>query len=189
MIAQLHGTILDVSPTHIVLDVGGVGYRIAIRSVEAFTTGDTARLFTHLAVRENALDLYGFLTEEELDIFELLLKVPKIGPKSAMQILAQADIGLLKKAVATDDPSYLSKMSGIGKKSAEKIVLGLKDVFEAADFIADKYQHEAVDSDVIDALVALGYSQKDAREVLRKLPEELSDTNAKIAAALKHLGS
>jgi Holliday junction DNA helicase RuvA len=189
MIAELRGTVVDIGLAHITLDVRGVGYRIAVCSVQDFVLNTEAHLHTHLAVRETALDLYGFLEKEELAIFELLLKLPKIGPKSAMQILSQADIDLLKKAVASNDPSYLSKMSGIGKKSAEKIVVGLKDVFEDAEFENSLSEDTHADSDAIDALVTLGYSQRDAREALRRLSEDIVETNERIKAALKHLGS
>jgi len=189
MIAELQGTVVRVGLTDIVLDVGGVGYRIAVCSPRNFSPKETSRLFTYLAVRENSLDLYGFLTEEEHDIFQLLLKLPKIGPKSAMQILSQADIALLKKAVASNDPTYLSKMSGIGKKSAEKIVAGLKDVFEDIEFEEKASLDANTDTDVIDALMALGYTQKDARDALKKLPEDITDTTARVKAALKSIGN
>lgn len=188
MIAQLSGTVVGTTLTHITVDVGGVGYRVFVRGGATFSEGESVRLFTYLAVRENALDLYGFLTEEELEVFELLLRIPKIGPKSALHILSQAEIDLLKKAVAEDDPSYLAKMSGIGKKSAEKIVLGLKDVFEAAEY-SDASGSGAQNTDAIDALIALGYSQKDAREALKEVPEEATDTKARVTAALRKLGS
>jgi Holliday junction DNA helicase RuvA len=188
MIARLTGMVVDVGFTHIVLDVAGVGYRIAVRSPSRFKVDAVAALHTHLAVRENALDLYGFENRDELEMFEQLLRLPKIGPKSAMQVLVQADIDLLKKSVAANDPTYLSKMSGIGKKSAEKIVLGLKDVFEyeEGDARATLSQN---DLDAMDALMALGYSQRDAREALQRLSPEVTLTNDRIKEALKTLGS
>ncbi len=188
MIARLTGTVVDTRLTHIILDVGGVGYSVAIRLTSHFAVGDRITLHTHLAVRENAQDLYGFLTEDELTMFEHLIKLPKIGPKSAMQILSQAELDLLKQAVMQNDPTYLSKMSGIGKKSAEKIVLGLKDIFESNDF---EFSHGegGPDADTIDALIALGYSQKDAREALQKLPPDITDTNERIKQALRVVGS
>src|SRR5690606_3850094 len=108
-----------------VLDVHGIGYLVFISGKTTYTHGDQCTLFTHLAVRENALDLYGFSTRDELSVFEALIKIPKIGPKTAIQILSQTDLTTLSRAVSSDDASYLSKMSGIGKKSAEKIVAGL----------------------------------------------------------------
>ena len=184
MIARLTGTVVDVRLTHIVLDVGGVGYLLAVRIASYFEVGSVVTLHTHLAVRENAMDLYGFLTVDELEMFNHLIKLPKIGPKSAMQILSQAELELLTQAIVQNDPTYLSKMSGIGKKSAEKIVQGLKDIFDAGDFL-HLTGAEGNDTDAIDALIALGYSMKDAREALQKLPPTITDTNERIKQALK----
>jgi len=119
-------------------------------------------------------------------MFELLIELPKIGPKTALQIMTQADVALLRKAALSGDAAYLSKMSGIGKKSAEKIVVGLRDKFGADDMYADE-QHEG-DHDVIDALMTLGYSQKESRDALTNIPAELTDTNERIKAALKRVG-
>ncbi len=185
MIAQLKGDVVDITPTHIILDVNGVGYLIAISSHKDFKTNQEVKLFTHLAVRETALDLYGFITRDEKNIFQLLLKLNKIGPKSAMQILSNADVPLLKKAVAEQDAVYLSKMSGIGKKTAEKVVEGLKDVFEEMGETAFKQTDLSGDSDVIDALMALGYTQKDARDALQKISPKTTDINEKIKEVLK----
>ena len=183
---MLQGKVASVREGRIVLAVGGVGYIVAIRSTLDFVVGNETTLHTHLAVRENALDLYGFLTLEELRMFEELIKLPKIGPKSAMQILMQADVTTLKKAIATQDPIFLTKMSGIGKKTAEKIVAELKDAF------ADEIFAESTpsgDHDVIDALMTLGYSQKDAREASLKISADITDTRKRITAALKIVSS
>jgi len=192
MIRHLTGTVRAATAGAVVLDVQGVGYLVAVRdSAATFPLDSTRSLWTHLAVRENALDLYGFATQDELEIFELLLGLPKIGPKSAMQIMQQADIALLKEAVAKEDPTYLAKMSGIGKKTAEKIVLGLKDIFADRGFSetlaggpTQSWQQET-----IDALVALGYPQKDAREAVQALPDTVTDTNAALTTALRSLSS
>lgn len=188
MIAMLRGQVEDIRGSHIVLDVGGVGYLVAVRAPLDFKLNETVSFHTHLAVRENALDLYGFVTRDEREMFEHLLKLPKIGPKSAMQILTQADIPLLKKAVINGDATYLSKMSGIGKKSAEKIVSGLRDIFDGADYFGEG-SADGSDSDTIDALVALGYPQRDAREALGKIDPEVTGTNDRLKAALRLLGS
>jgi len=185
MIARLTGDVVDTRFTHIVIDVGGVGYLVAVRNGTTYTIGSKVTLNTYLAVRENALDLYGFETIDEHAMFEELIKLPKIGPKTAMQILAQADIETLKKAVRMDDPTYLSKMSGIGKKSAEKIVAGLKDILGDEVLLGDSSGTHESDADVIDALLALGYSERDAREAVQNIPSDVIDTNARIKYALK----
>ena len=187
MIAKLSGTVADATLTHIILDVGGVGYLLAVRAPSDFPIGSPAELHTHLAVRETAMDLYGFATRDELEMFELLLKLPKIGPKSAMQIMSQADITLLKESVAKQDATYLSKLSGIGKKSAEKIVAGLKDYFDDMELYGGN-SVSGGEADVVDALIALGYTQKDARDALQKMPAEITDTNARIKEALRLIG-
>ncbi len=187
MIAKLTGTVLDVHPHYIVLDVHGVGYRIAVRTSDMYTEGDTASLHTHLAVRENALDLYGFSTMDAFTMFEHLIKLPKIGPKTALQILNQADTAILKKAVHTNDAVYLSKVSGIGKKSAEKIVAGLKDVLDDTDTDFDTTHTNNHDADVIDALISLGYTQKDAFDAVQKIDPAIISTNERIKQALKYI--
>jgi len=169
------------------VDVGGIGYLIHTPSaVGTLSSGGPISFHTYLAVRENALDLYGFLTEEELEMFAHLISLPKIGPKSAMQIMSQADVALLRKAALSGDATYLSKISGIGKKSAEKIVIGLRDKFGAEDLLPG--EHHEGDHDVIDALMTLGYSQKESRDALSRIPPEATETNDRIKAALKMLG-
>ena len=190
MIRQLRGIIAEISEGAVVLDVAGVGYLVATNKIPHTTKiGSETTLHTYLAVRENALDLYGFEHRDELEIFELLITLPKIGPKSALQILSQADIELLKNAVLNNDATYLSKMSGIGKKTADKIVLELSDKFakryDAGAAIGQTGNSDA--SDVIDALVTLGYPLADARSIVQKLPPHISANDA-IKEALKQLG-
>lgn len=187
MIRRIQGEILGIGIFAVTVDVHGVGYLIHTPSVlDGLHEGDTLTLHTHLAVRENALDLYGFLTVEELDMFTLLIGLPKIGPKSALLVMSQADVALLRKATLSGDATYLSKISGIGKKSAEKIVLGLRDKFGASDIVQGDYSD--TDHDVIDALITLGYSQKESRDTLKKMTSDTTDTNTRIKAALKLLG-
>lgn len=193
MIRRLTGTIVDTGVAHVVIDVGGVGYLVrTTTSGLSYQLESMASFWTYLAVRETALDLYGFVTRDELELFELLLTLPKIGPKSAAQILGQADITLLKQAVIQEDATYLSKMSGIGKKSAEKIVLGLKgkiDAWQETDGGEAAIPNASFQTEAIDALITLGYPQKDARETIQALPPEITTTTAAITAALRQLGS
>ncbi len=188
MIRQLRGSIAHIDIGTLVLDIGGVGYQVAVSAQPKAKLGDEITLHTHLAVRETALDLYGFETRDELEIFELLLTIPKIGPKSALQVLSQADIELLKQAVLTNDASYLSKLSGIGKKTAEKIVSELSDSFSERFDTAGAYGASGTDTnDVIDALVALGYPLSDVRGAIKELPEDISPGEA-VKQALRYLG-
>jgi Holliday junction DNA helicase RuvA len=133
MIARIEGTIIHTTDKFFVIDVSGVGYKVFITTdtVGAYGMGDAVALWTYTAVRENSLDLYGFGSIDELSFFELLLDVSGIGPKSALSILTVASIDTLKKAIATGDTSYLNKVSGIGRKTADKIVLELRDKLKA----------------------------------------------------------
>src|SRR5581483_497384 len=137
--------------------------------------------WTYLAVRENALDLYGFQKKEELDFFELLISVSGIEPKSAMAILSVASISNLRHAISTGDTSHLVKVSGVGRKSAEKIVLELKDKLDGLS--ADMTIAQAGDVDALEALKSLGYGEREVREVLKKITDA-ANTNDKIKKAL-----
>jgi len=187
MIRQIRGTIIAHEEQAVVVDVHNIGYLVFTVDFPALET--EASFYTHLAVRENALDLYGFESEMMLAMFELLLTVPKIGPKSALQILAQSDIAALQKAIINEDPSFLTKVSGIGKKTAENIVVALKGKIDAdiAFEDGDGTEHEA--HEIIEALISLGYAQKDAREAVKKIPSDITETRARIAVALKVLSS
>jgi Holliday junction DNA helicase RuvA len=169
-----------------VIDVNGVGYKV-------FTTAgvlekhlqDTVTFWTYLAVREDALDLYGFPAKDELDMFEMLLTVNGIGPKSALSILNVANPATIRRAVATEDPGYLTKVSGVSKKNAEKIVLDLKNKLLVVEDEAEAAHHYGSDS--LEALIALGYSERDSREALKKVPKDIQDTGESIRYALKIL--
>lgn len=193
MIRSIRGTVIDITEQSVVINVHGVGYLVHTNTAGKNILLDTEQSFwTYLAVRETALDLYGFTTRDELEIFELLLGLPKIGPKSAAQILAQADIALLTDAVTQGDPTYLSKMSGIGKKTAEKIVHELKDVFAERGLTASTHSGIVTtgwQQETIDALVALGYPHKDARDAVQALPDTIADTNTALTTALRSLSS
>ncbi len=199
MIRHIRGTVSHVEPAYAVIDVHGIGYLVYITTRTHLVPAQETHLYTYLAVRETALDLYGFTTMEELSFFELLLQLPKIGPKSALQILSQADTSLLQSAIISQDAGHLSKMSGITKKTAEKIVLGLKDIFDAhaytygkSDAMSDQEQsHALFTSDTIDALVTLGYQQADARKAVQQLLTEkphISNVNDAIKEVLRILG-
>ncbi len=195
MIRRLRGEIVSQTDHTVLLDVQGVGYLIYVPRLMPEAIGSTVILNTYLAVRENALDLYGFTLLDELELFEQLLTLPKIGPKSALQILSQADLMLIKTAVANNDPQHLSKMSGMGKKTAEKVVAGLAELYEkhGLSLIPSTPTSDVSSSnvhDTIDALITLGYPESDARRAVQQIleaePKHL-ETNAILKAALKLL--
>lgn len=192
MIAQLEGTVVYADLRSIVIDVHGVGYKVWIGSEnlqkKAKKSPETVRIWTYLAVRETALDLYGFADAEELEVFELLITISGIGPKTAAGILNIVSIATIRSAVATNDPSYLTKVSGIGKKNAEKIVRELSDkigVLES-DVPTESMRHE---SDVIEALKSLGYAEREAREALKKIPADSGSAGERVKKALKILSN
>lgn len=177
------------------VETGGVGYLIYVPNGQAFLSGEEVSLWTHLAVRENALDLYGFVTRSELDLFEQLLTLPKIGPKSALGVMSQAQLEVIEQAVRENDPTYLAKMSGLGRKTAEKVVAGLQDHLDKFSKVGSVGEGEASPapprapyaSDAIDALVALGYSPGEARAAVQKLPPETKTATEAVRFALQLL--
>ncbi len=186
MISKITGTVTYADPRFFIVETHGIGYKVFTTAgiLEKNLSGEIS-MWTYLAVRENALDLYGFLTHEELEFFELLIGVSGIGPKSALAILNVTNPATIRKAAITEDPAYLSKVSGLGKKTAEKIVLELRNKFDGYDEKdAESMPHE---SDSLEALKALGYDERSAREALKKVPKDVTTTSECVTQALKIL--
>ncbi len=190
MIARIEGTIKHLSDKFLIVDVSGLGYKVFALpdTLSSCKLDDKVILWTYHAVRENSMDLYGFKDMEELGFFELLLDVSGIGPKSALSILSIASIEILQKAIVTSDTSYLTKVSGIGRKTAEKIVIELRDKLKSHGSIKEGTSLRD-EGDVIEALKSLGYSQGEARDVMKKIPASIEGSNARIKEALKILGN
>ncbi|MDO8514427.1 MAG: Holliday junction branch migration protein RuvA [bacterium] len=188
MIGNLSGTVFAIRPGFAIISVGGVGYKVFVTREMLLTLKpkEEAAFWTHLAVRENALDLYGFGGEEELRLFELLLTVSGIGPKSALAILDIASTETLRSAISGGNATYLTKVSGIGRKTAEKIVLELRDKVGASADGSGASLHG--DEEALEALRSLGYSQAEARDALRKVPQEIEGGSARLREALKIVG-
>lgn len=189
MISQVRGKIILKTDKFVVIDVGGLGYKVGVSvdTLARLKNKEEVSLWTHLHVREDALDLYGFLDQSELEFFEMLINISGIGPKSALGIIGVAPIETLKKAIASGDNSYLTKVSGVGRKTAEKIVLELRDKLSALGHKAE-YGELSGELDATLALQSLGYSQNEARDALKKVDSSITDTSAKVKAALKILG-
>ncbi|MDQ3244860.1 MAG: Holliday junction branch migration protein RuvA [bacterium] len=192
MIGSLRGKIIDKNEKFVILEVGiglpaqaGVGYKVALSpdTLTHIKTNTEVFLYIHTHVREDAFDLYGFLEMSGLEFFEMLLGVSGIGPKGALAILSVASVDTLKRAIKTNDLGYLNKISGIGKKTAEKMVIELRDKIGNIE-VGANMQDEL---DALEALKSLGYSQNDARNALKSCDPALA-TNAKIKQALKILG-
>lgn len=189
MIRSLSGTITTIGDNAITLDVNGVGYLIATPTkTTTLTKHEQITMHTYLAVRETALDLYGFTTSLELEVFEMILNVPKIGPKSALQILTQASPTLLIETITNNDHEQLHKLSGIGKKTCENIVQALHKKIEKYGFAVETEMPkvDADKTDAIDALISLGYDLGTARAIVSEMADDLS-TNELITQALKKL--
>lgn len=189
MISSLSGTIKHKDLNTLVVDVNGVGYKILVTTETALevATGSPVFLWTHLVVRETALELFGFLEKEMLDTFELLITISGIGPRTALNILNVASPTMLRQAVASEDTTYLTRVSGIGKKNAEKIVLELKNKLKITT--EDKTLDTRVEGDALEALVSLGYTERDAREALKKIPKDVTGASERVKAALKLLST
>jgi Holliday junction DNA helicase RuvA len=200
MYHYLNGKIVEKTPARAVLDVNGVGYEVRI-SVNTFSQlpdlGQTAKLLTHFVVREDAQLLYGFASEDERELFRLLLSVSGIGPKMAITMLSGMTIPELKAAIKDSAIAVLSSISGIGKKTAERVVVDLKDKLpreagkDSKDILHDMNVSDTMVEDAIQALVALGYTKQKAKDVTQMvLKEKLGKKTTVeeiIRAALKHI--
>ena len=190
MLSHLKGKIIFSREKFVILEVNGVGYKIFIipEILKAIKNQNTVSLWTHFSVRETSQELYGFLEYSELEFFELLIKISGVGPKSALGVLAVAPLDIIKRAISTNDVSYLTKVSGIGKRIAEKIVLELKDKLGQLEESGERNPLLKEDSDVLEALQSLGYSLREARSALKEIPEGVTGANERIKEALKIMG-
>jgi Holliday junction DNA helicase RuvA len=189
MIARIEGIIVHIAEKFIIIDVSGVGYKLSItpENLVSSILGEHASFWVHTAVRENSIDLYGFKSVNEMSFFELLLDVSGIGPRGALSILGIAPIDTLKRAIATGDTGYLNKVSGIGKKTAEKIIIELRDKLQDYKNDNDTPGILRDESDIVEALKSLGYSQNESRDALKQVPSTTIGTNARIKEALQVL--
>ncbi len=189
MIGYIEGTVRTQRTTHCIVVAGGIGYKVFAtkETLAPLSIDQTLTLWTHLVVREDVLDLYGFISEEELQFFELLLTVSGIGPKGALGILDLASIEVLQQSIMSNNASYLTSVSGIGKKTAEKIVLGLKDKM-SIESVGEMAMFK-IDVDNLEAMRALGYSAQEAREALREVPTTFTSSNDRLREALRLLGA
>ncbi len=181
MIISLSGKITHKELNFLILETGGVGYKIFMNTAIAPAVLNDARFFIYEHIREDRHDLYGFLTFPDLEFFNKLLSVDGVGPKMAQNI-ASLGFDKIQKAVAQGNVSIIEAVHGVGKKTAQKIILELKGSI-------DKILAQGnVNREAVDALVGLGYSKNEAEEVLRQLDDAVSGTEAQIKAALKLLG-
>ena len=186
MIGKLKGSIDLIGSGYLIVDVSGVGYKVNVSSgvLADSKIGDEVRIYIHTHVREDQLALFGFNSNEELGFFELLISVSGIGPKAAMHIMSIAPIDVIKNSISKQDPSLLSSASGIGRKTAEKIVVELKNKIGVLKE-GNVFEKGEETDEVISALEGLGYKSSEIRPVLAKVSGE--DTEDRIKEALKLL--
>ena len=177
MIRQIRGEVLTVGLSSAVIEVAGFGIEVRMPTPESLTIGQEATLATHLVLKQDGLELYGFTSQEDRDFFELILSVSGIGPKTALSVLRRSPRGALEGAISTRDLAYLTKVVGLGKKSAEKMLV------ELTDKVGPK-AHDAADNEVFDTLVALGYTEREARRALQAIPASLVGKEVRLKAAL-----
>lgn len=186
MIRMVRGTVIARSKDALIIDVGAVGLKVSVAEPVALETdlGATLTLHTYLQVREDALNLYGFIEEDELSMFELLLGVNGVGPKVALATLGVLSPDALRMAVAGDEPGLIARVPGVGKRTAEKIVLELRDKIKQAVGLQAMAGITDVDSEVIDALIALGYSVVEAQRAVQKVPKNTVGVEERLRVAL-----
>lgn len=177
MIRQIRGKVLSISPISAVIEVAGFGIEVRTSTPEALTVGSEATLATHMVLKQDGLELYGFVELTDRDFFELILTVSGVGPKTALSVLRRAPRTALEGAIGKRDLNYLTKVVGLGKKSAEKMLV------ELADKVGPRV-HDSADDEVFDTLVALGYTERESRKALQSIPESIIGKEARLKAAL-----
>lgn len=188
MIGSLEGKLELKTNKYIVINVAGIGYRVFV-SPETLSklpqVDETTKLFTAFEVKENAQELYGFLKEEELNFFEILRTVSGVGPKTALSILSLATTKILSSAIINGDSNFLTKVSGIGSKTAQRLIVDLKDKIAELGF--KETTGGKKDSDLLEALIKMGYGVKESAEALSLVAVELENEGSRLKEALKIL--
>ena len=189
MIATLRGEIIKIEENALILEVGGVGLRVFVPAPlrGRMKAGEVLLLYTHLVVREDALILYGFEAQQERELFNILLGVDGVGPKAALSVLSTMTIDAVQRAVFADEADVLSRVPGVGKKTAQKMALHLKDKLKPMDTLATVAAMSDTDSEVLAALTALGYSVVEAQTAIQALPKDApDDTEERLRMALQY---
>jgi holliday junction DNA helicase RuvA len=189
MIATLRGEVSHVDDNALILEVGGVGLRVFVPAPLRTRTkaGDSLLLYTHLVVREDALTLYGFEAQGERELFNTLLGVDGVGPKAALSVLSTLSLDTVQRAVFSDEVDILNRVPGIGKKTAQKMAIHLKDKLKPMDTLAGVAAMTDRDSEVLAALTALGYSVVEAQAAIQSLPRDApEDTEERLRMTLQY---
>lgn len=190
MISFLRGKILNKGQGFVIIEVNNIGYQIFVNPTQyaELDINQSIECYTHQHVREDSLDLYGFKSMEELELFEMLLSISGIGPKSALGVLAIASVDDVKDSISRGDSALLTKVSGIGRKTAERVVLELREKIgklSGANKMPSGTSSISASGDEIDALMALGYSLQQARDALKQVDSSIKDSGERIREALR----
>ena len=177
MIRQIRGQILSIGPISAIVEVAGFGIEVRMSAPQTLVVGTEARLATHLTIKQDGLELYGFADTDDRDFFELILSGSGIGPKTALSVLRRSPREALEGAISKRDLAYLTKVVGLGKKGAEKMLV------ELADKVGPR-SHDNADGEVFDTLVALGYTEREARKALQAIPSTIVGKDLRLKAAL-----
>ena len=189
MIGRIHGTLIDKAPPQVLVDCMGVGYELLVPMSSFYNLpalGQTVTLLTQLIVREDAHTLYGFETSPERDAFRLLVKISGVGPRTALSILSGLSVADLSLAISMQESARLVKIPGIGKKTAERLLLVLKGKMGADMTGGSLFAVNDSQNDILQALLALGYSEKEAAVTLKSLPSDVGVSEG-IKLALRNL--
>ena len=189
MIAVLNGRVLEIYSDSLVIGIGGLGLQVFVPGPlrDRLRPGDEVFLQTYLVVRQDALTLYGFENREERELFLLLLSVDGIGPKSALAVLTTLSADAIRRAIFHEQPEVFTRVPGVGKKTAQKILLQLQDRIPAMGGLEPVSGISDVDTEVLGALTALGYSVVEAQSALQSIPRETpQDVEARLRAALQY---
>lgn len=191
MISYIQGKIIFQDDKSIIIKTDNIGYQIFVTSMllEKIRKEklENLELYTYLNVREESLELFGFIDPEELKFFKMLLSVNGVGPRMALHILSLSNLSEIKKAIVNNRAEFLTKVSGVGKKTAERVVMELRYKIDEIKIGGKDAKLSTEEEEVIDALLGLGYRISDAREAIKKIPEDLADASQKLKAALKLL--
>ena len=189
MIATLRGEISQIEETALIVEVGGVGLRVFVPAPlrTRAKVGEAAFLFTHLVVREDALTLYGFESQAERELYNILLGVDGVGPRVALSVLSTLTVDSIQRAIFADESEILSRVPGVGKKTAQKMAIHLKDKLKPTDALAGVAAMADYDSEVLAALTALGYSVVEAQSAIQSLPKDApTDVEERLRVALQY---
>jgi len=192
MISTIHGQIIKIGGDHLLIDIGGLGFKVFVTNStrSKFTESQRIFLYTHLIVREELLALYGFESEDEREIFGLLIGVNGVGPRTALSLISSLSVDIIRKAVTSEQPGMFNKVPGIGNKTAQKIILYLQGKVKIDSSAMEAMQFKDMDSEVQEALVSLGYSVIEAQAALQSIPKDApEDLETRLKLALQYFST